>query len=149
MSTIFTTVAMTSSGWNILGNLFAIVLFIGPGTLLLARFLKGTRFPWWIVIGMALTLGWASTIGASYCTTNELSVQMNEYESHNEPIPDDLMEDWASDAHTVFALFFGWAFAGVVLIPWLIIYAIAQGVRKLLRRTRTIEVEETLVSSPD
>jgi hypothetical protein len=98
---------------------------------------------------MALTLGWASTIGASYCTTNELSVQMNEYESHNEPIPDDLMEDWASDAHTVFALFFGWAFAGIVLFPWLIIYAIAQGVRKLLRRTRTIEVEETLVSSPD
>jgi hypothetical protein len=143
MTPILTSVALTSSGWNVLGNLFTLVLFIGPGTLLLARFLKGSRFPWWIVMGLALSLGWISTIGTSYCTTNELSAQINEYESRSEPIPDELMEDWASDAHVVFALFFGWAFAGIVLCPWLIIYAIAHGIRKLLGRTGTIEAEET------
>ena len=85
---------------------------------------------WWLLIGLSVVIGWACTIGASFATTQELSVEIKEYESRHEPVPDQLMEDWASDAHRVFALFFGWAFAGLILTPWLIVYGIAIGIRR-------------------
>lgn len=112
------------------------ILFFCPAVLLLVRFVKGPRFRWWKTFVLILFVGWASTIGASYCTTNELSTEIKEYESRAEPVPDELSEDWASDSHAVFALFFGWAFAGIILCPWLILYAIAHGIRKIYRNQK-------------
>lgn len=126
---------MPSSAWDLLGNSFAIVLFFGPAFFLTLRYLKGPRFPWWLLIGLSLVIGWACTIGASYSTSMELSNEIRDYEERGENVPEQLMEDWASDAHAMFALMFGWAFAAFNLCLWLIVYAIIIGILKLIRKT--------------
>lgn len=128
--------ALTSATWNTFGTVCAIALWLCPGILLLLRYQKSTKFSWWLVIIMALVIGWVLTIGTSFSTTNALSAQIREYEASAKPVPDQLMKDWAGDAHVVFALFFGWAFAAIIFIPWLILYGIMQGMRKALGTNR-------------
>jgi hypothetical protein len=48
-----------------------------------------------------------------------------------------LPEGWDSDgASGVFVLFGGWLFSLVYFAPWLAIYALATGIRRLVKRVR-------------
>ena len=123
--------------WNLIGNLFVALLFFGPGLLLLVRFLKGKRFPWWLAIGLSVLLVWGSTFGASISTTKDLTAQIESYEARGLAPPEELLEDWASDAHGVFALLLGWAFSIPVLAFWLLVYGIAHGIRGWIRKRRS------------
>ncbi|MFT4689975.1 MAG: hypothetical protein ACJASX_002164 [Limisphaerales bacterium] len=121
--------------WNLLGNFFATVFFVGPGILLSIRFFKGPRFPWWLAVVLSLLIGWGCLIGASVCTTKDLTSQMQAFENRGEPVPDQLMEDWASDAPGAFAVVLGWAFSVFFLGLWSVVYALAHLLRKAVRRS--------------
>tara|TARA_R110000850_G_scaffold108742_3_gene221245 strand:+ start:761 stop:1147 length:387 start_codon:yes stop_codon:yes gene_type:complete len=125
--------------WKFLGTLLAVILLVGPGALLLIRFFRGRRFPWWILILLSIVIGWGVMIGASLCTTKDLAIQMEAYESRGDPVPDELMDDWASDAHGAFAVVLGWAVSAFILGLWLIVYGIAHLIRKALVKEPPVE----------
>lgn len=122
--------------WQLIGQLLLCLILLGPGLLLLVRFLKGRRFPWWQVIGGTILLVWVCVFGSSISTSKDLTAQIQSYEARGLAPPDELLEERASDAHGVFALFLGWAFAIPLLAFWLILYAIAHGIRRLVQWRR-------------
>jgi hypothetical protein len=126
--------------WNLLSNLFIGLFLLAPGAILIIRFLKGRRFPWWIAIVLSLVAGWGCVVGAALSAKEDQTAQMQAYEARGEDVPDDLMEAWANDASSVFAVMFGWAFALPILCAWLIAYAIAHGIRSTTRKRESAQL---------
>ncbi len=78
-----------------------------PIIVLSFRAIRPKRMPWWAVFPIVIVLGWLLVL---------VTAMLNE-------TPD-------GGAPKVFALFFGWAYALVWFVPWLLVYGVIQLVRK-------------------
>ncbi len=67
------------------------------------RFIRPRFMPWWAVMAVSILGGWALILVAAA-----------------------LSETPDRGAPKVFALFFGWAYSLVWLVPWLVVYGIVQ-----------------------
>ncbi len=106
--------------------LLAIFLAMPPAFFTL-RFFKG-KPSWWIIIAIIVVIGWASVFGAVVFYYQYLGDCINAYDKP----PQDLLERWSNDgAKKVFTLFFGWIYAIVYSIPWLLIYVVAVIIRRV------------------
>lgn len=92
-------------------NVLALICIAGFAVLPLAvmglRAARPKRMPWWAVFSITFGLGWAlALVGAM------------------------LREGPETGAGHVTALFFGWAYALIWFIPWLLIYGVVQFARR-------------------
>mgnify|MGYP001437164246 FL=1 len=102
-----------------------------PGFLLLIRLLNEKIMPWWLLIFLVLIFSWVlinSTVYFYYGYLYDL------IESTSDPSQELLDEFGAGGAKLVFALFFGWLYGCVYLLPWLLVYQAL----KLLRRKQSV-----------
>ncbi len=100
-----------------------------PATLLLLRAFVPQYMPWWLVVLTMLLVGWLL-----------IHLQVNYYYQHLgdlvrsygvENTPSDILTKFQNDgAKRVFAALFGWVFAGVYLVPWLLAYALVDLARR-------------------
>ena len=87
--------------------------------------------PWWLLIFLVLIFSWVlinSTVYFYYGYLYDL------IESTSDPSQELLDEFGADGAKLVFALFFGWLYSCVYLLPWLLVYQAL----KLLRRKQSV-----------
>lgn len=100
--------------------------FFALAPILLAVKFFTNKPAWWLVIVTIVVFGWGLVIGTYvfyHLGINDLIAQGKE-----------LPEGWDSDgASGLFAIFGGWLFSLVYLAPWLVIYALAVGIRRLLQ----------------
>ena len=102
-----------------------------PGFLLLIRLLNEKIMPWWLLIFLVLIFSWVlinSTVYFYYGYLYDL------IESTSDPSQELLDEFGADGAKLSFALFFGWLYGCVYLLPWLLVYQAL----KLLRRKQSV-----------
>jgi len=85
--------------------LFAVL----PLAVLGVRFVRPRWMPWWAVFSMTIGLGWGLAVASALVNDSP-----------------------ESGAGHMGALFLGWAIALLWLVPWLLAYAILQGVRRRL-----------------
>ena len=116
---------------DLLASLCVFAFLALPPVLLVIRFT--THKPaWWLIVMLALVLGWilvAATYVFHHQGINDLIAQ-GKY--------DDLPDGWDSDgASGLMALFGGWFFSIVYLAPWLVVYGLAAGFRRLLKSRRS------------
>lgn len=128
--------------WHLLANLFAFGLFTQPAVWLALRFFRPARMRWWMVVLCSLLLGWVCATGASISSNKEMAAQIAAFEARDEPVPEELMREWSGDAPVVFAVMFGWAFAGVVFVIWLVPYGLAHAMRLAVGKVRVPADEE-------
>ena len=99
-----------------------------PGLLLSIRLLYEKIMPWWLLTLLVLILSWVLTNSGVHFYYEYLSDLI---ESTPDPSRE-LMDEFGADgAKLVFALFFGWLYGCVYLLPWLLIY---QTLKLLQRR---------------
>lgn len=115
--------------WGVLKDVFLWGLLLGPGVLLGWRFFGRRRIGWPWVLALSLLLGWASVVALAWSHREELTWAIESFEARGEDVSDNLMTAWASDASSVFAVYFGWVPVLPVLGAWLIVFALARGVR--------------------
>lgn len=96
---------------TVLELLCAVGFGLVPIAVLALRAFRPRIMPWWAVFGVTVLLGWSLAVASALV--------------HEGP---------DTGAGHMGALFFGWALALLWLMPWLTVYAIAQGLRRLLRR---------------
>ena len=82
-----------------------------PIAVLALRAFRPRIMPWWAVFGVTVVLGWCLAVASALV--------------HEGP---------DTGAGHMGALFFGWALALLWFMPWLIVYAFAQGLRRLVAR---------------
>lgn len=103
------------------------ILAIAP-VLLIVKFTTN-RPPWWLILIIVLVVGW----GLAISTYVSYHLGLNDLMAQGKQLP----EGWDSDgASGVFVLFGGWLFSLVYFAPWLAIYALATGIRRLVKRVR-------------
>ena len=102
--------------------------FVGLTPILLAIKFITNKPPWWLILITLIVLGWGLVIGTYvfyHLGIGDLIAQGKDEE---------LPEGWDSDgASGLFAIFGGWLFSIVYLAPWLVMYALATGIRRLLQ----------------
>ena len=96
---------------TVLELLCAVGFGLLPIAVLALRAFRPRIMPWWAVFGVTVVLGWGLAMASALV--------------HEGP---------DTGAGHMGALFFGWALALLWLVPWLIAYAVTQGLRRLLRR---------------
>ena len=78
---------------------------------------------WWIISLVILGLGWLLVFG----TFTFYQAHIGDLIAHSEELPD----GWDSDgASGIAALLFGWLISLIYALPWLVIYALAAGIRQ-------------------
>jgi len=97
-----------------------------PIAVLILRAFRPRFMPWWAVFGVTVVFGWGLAVASAMV--------------HEGP---------DTGAGHVGALFFGWALALLWLMPWLIVYAVAQGLRRLFRRRTPMHPHPPDPSAPD
>jgi hypothetical protein len=106
----------------------ALLLFlVSPPILLGIRFLRPRWLPWPVVLPLAVLLTWVAANVAVHFRFEALG---DELLRHGDSPPRELVEQWASDGgKRMAALFFGWLYGVVYLVPWLGIYGLARWVQ--------------------
>jgi hypothetical protein len=105
-----------------------------PVILLSVRAARPTLLRWWLLLILLSVFGWLLVNGAVHFYYAYLDDLLLSYGDH---VPNDLLQRRAADgAKLVFALFFGWAYGLVYLIPWLLIYSVVQASRRYFATRR-------------
>ena len=97
-----------------------------PIVVLALRALRPRFMPWWAVFGVTVALGWSLAVASALV--------------HEGP---------DTGAGHMGALFFGWALVLLWLMPWLIVYAVVQGLRGLFTRRTPVRPVPPDPSAPD
>lgn len=111
---------------DLLELLCALGFGLVPIAVLAIRAFRPRFMPWWAVFGVTVGIGWGLAVASAWI--------------HEGP---------DTGAGHVGALFFGWALALLWLLPWLIVYAIVQGVRRFLTRQARGQPVRPDPSAPD
>ena len=111
------------------------VLFAACAPVLVAsKFLWPKRISWWLVVVLAVLLGWFLINAIVYLNqahTNELVMAAGGLDR----APPDLLERWSNDGGPQgFAIVLGWVSALIYLLPWLCLYALANWLRRRSHR---------------
>ena len=87
---------------------------------------------WWVIAAAVLVLGWA----ASLCAVIFYYQYLGDLIAQHQNSPQELMDRWANDgAKHAFALLFGWLYALIYSLPWLLLYFIAVTIKKALQES--------------
>ncbi len=114
----------------LLYHLFQYAFFLLAPVLLLIKWNK-PQVPWWLIIAIALFAGWALLLGKVVFYYDALYDEITWYQTQGLQAPVQLLDTWAADgAKKAFALIFGWFFALIYLLPWLIVYGLLARYRK-------------------
>ena len=91
---------------------------------------------WWVTYIIIAALGWASALGTVFFYFQYLSDLIAQYQIP----PQELVDRWANDgAKKAFALLFGWLYALIYSLPWLLLYIAAKAIRRLLLKPSNAE----------
>ncbi len=108
----------------LLYHLFQYAFFLLAPVLLLIKWNK-PQVSWWLIIAMAIFAAWALLLGKVIFYYDALYDEITWYQTQGLQAPVQLLDTWAADgAKKVFALIFGWFFALIYLLPWLIVYGL-------------------------
>lgn len=100
----------------------------------LLAFRQLRHIPWWVVFLSMAVLGWLFVNAGVRFYYDYLGDLVAAY---GDKPPLDLLDRWSADgAKLVFALFFGWLYALIYLLPWLVIYGAAHGIHGLFTKHR-------------
>ena len=112
---------------DILVSLCFFSFFALTPILLVIKFVTN-RPAWWLIIITIVVFGWGLVVGTY--VTYHLGINDLIAQGKDEELP----EGWDSDgASGLFAIFGGWFFSIVYMAPWLVIYVIAAGIRRLVQ----------------
>ncbi len=83
-----------------------------------------------------IVVGWGAVLGAVIFYFQNLGDLISQHEIP----PQELIDRWVNDgAKKTFALMFGWLYALVYSLPWLLAYAAAKKVRQFIDKTKNAE----------
>ena len=106
--------------------------FILPPAVLGYRLAKHNKMSWWILLLLIAGVSWLFVNGAVYFFYEHLGDVLRSY---GDSPPADTLQRWSNDgAKRVFALFFGWLYGLVYLVPWLVLYGVLQLTRRYITR---------------
>ncbi len=107
----------------------AVWLFLAlPPLLLAARFIRPKCMPWLLVLPLAVLGAWCAVNAAVFFRFEALGDQLR---ADGDAPPRELLEQWANDGgQRAFALFFGWLYGLMYLVPWLVIFAVARRIQR-------------------
>lgn len=92
---------------DLLSAVCLVLLAVLPWVVLGVRFVRPRLMPWWAAFSTTVGLGWGLALAGAM-----------------------LNESSTGGAGHVGALFFGWAIALAWFLPWLLVYAIVQWIRR-------------------
>lgn len=114
----------------------AVVLFPASPRLLLGMSFVGPPWMPWLLLPPppAMLVGWPAIAVAVFLHFEAIGDALR-FRGDTPPPP--LLEAWAADGgKRVFALFFGWLYALVYLVPWLLMDAAANSLRHCINAVR-------------
>ena len=116
-------------------SITCLVLFLATApALLIVRFARPARMPWWLIGILAALLGWVLSNLAVYFYYEHLHALSDQAGGG---APQELIDEWQNDgAKRVFAFMFGWLYGLICLAPWLVAYGVLQAVRKVASNRR-------------
>ncbi len=101
-----------------------------PSSVLILRYFKKRLISWWLILLIIPIFSWVMINGVVYFYYEYLSDVISQY---GDNCPPELMDEWGADgAKRVVALYFGWVYGILYSLPWLMLYALAIGVRSLI-----------------
>lgn len=102
------------------------------------------HIPWWVVFLSMAVLGWLFVNAGVLFFYDYLGDLLATYGDNP---PQDLLDRWSADgAKFVFALFFGWLFALIYLLPWLVLYRAAHGIHGLFTKPQLVAAQPSAPS---
>jgi hypothetical protein len=111
---------------NILSIFCLCIFLITPPLLLGLKLLGQKKIPWWLALLIISLVGWLSVNAAVYFGFEYLAKLLTE-SPHNSVLAEKAQDDGAAQ---VFALLFGWLYALIYSIPWLIIFVLVRRLHK-------------------
>ncbi|MFV0427527.1 MAG: hypothetical protein ACK5KU_10915 [Beutenbergiaceae bacterium] len=107
------------------------LFFLTPAAVLIVRFLKPSRMPWWAVVLIIALGGWIFVNGYVYFRFEHLADLVAQ---HGDNAPEDLVEDlYADGAQRVMTFLLGGLYSLIYSIPFLVLYGVATFIRNWLR----------------
>jgi hypothetical protein len=86
----------------------------------------------WLIYTIIIIVGWASALGTVVFYFQYLGDLLGQYQHP----PQELLDRWANDgAKKVFALMFGWIYALLYSLPWLLLYFVAAKLRSMKNKS--------------